>query len=344
MFKKYVKLICTVLVLALSFSACHIKTPDTVGTIDGKEISAGIYLLHQLDAYNAADSIVGADTDNLLSATVEGKTGAQYIEDETLTALRRYIWIENNAPEDLLSAEELAQSIENASFNYEYLQEAYSANGIGQNSYETYYLTDAKFNALYTQYSEEEGEGISVDDAMDYMNEVYKNLNTLVFPGVNADGSDLTDEQTQSIAQIANDLIEDLQNGGAMDEEGKAALEEAAEIAGIEVSDDLMTQYNTTALITDESAELYYSDEEAQLFQSASEGDVMLSPSQDVIAVYQFIPNFEDEDEFETSYYDAIISEITYDMFNEKIETESLEYVINFDESAISTYSAKNIV
>ena len=42
------------LALALTAAGCHTSTPDAVGTVGGVEISSGLYLLAQFDAYQSA--------------------------------------------------------------------------------------------------------------------------------------------------------------------------------------------------------------------------------------------------------------------------------------------------
>ena len=44
------------LALCLSLAGCHFSTPDTVGSIGGEEVSSGLYLLAQFDAYQRPPS------------------------------------------------------------------------------------------------------------------------------------------------------------------------------------------------------------------------------------------------------------------------------------------------
>ena len=49
----------TVLALCISLAGCTISTPDTVGTVGDQEISSGLYLLAQFDAYQQAAQYAG---------------------------------------------------------------------------------------------------------------------------------------------------------------------------------------------------------------------------------------------------------------------------------------------
>ncbi len=343
MYSKFFKTISLALVLIIALSACHTTTPQSVGTVGETDISAGIYLMYQFNAYSRAVNLLEDANDDVFTATIEDKTGEQYINDELLLSLQRYAWIEQNSPEDLFTDEEIASTSQSAAFNYSYLAETYSANGIGEQTYVDYYLIETKFERLLSEYTEQESENISDEQAMDYMNETYKKISTLTFPDAKADGTALSDEELAQIQGVAEDLVDDLKTG-TMDEEGREALDAAAEIAGIEITDELVSQYITSNFVTSESVELYYSADDAEQILAASEGDSMLSSTQSPIAVYHFVPNFEDEEEFTTTYRDSIVSEIAFDNFSALIDEESAQFEIALDESARNTYSAKNIV
>ncbi len=342
MFNKLIKTASLALVLIIALSACHRTTPQSVGTISETEIPAGIYLMYQYNAYSMATNLLEDENDNVFTATIEGKTGQEYIEEELLKSLQRYVWVVENSTPDMLTEEEIASTTQSAMFNYSYLSESYSANGIGEQSYVDYYLIETKFEKLLSDYTEEEGESISDEQAMNYMNETYKNLSTLIFPSAKADGTALSDEELAQIEDIASTLVKDL-DGGTMEEEGRAALEEAAQIAGIEITDELSAQYISTNFITEESASIYYSEQDAQMLLEASEGDAMLSKEQSPVVVYQMVPNFADEEEFEATYKSSIVGEIIFDIFTALIDEESASFEVNLNQSALDAYSAKNI-
>ena len=87
------------LALALTAAGCHTSTPDAVGTVGGVEISSGLYLLAQFDAYQSAAQYAGdgqdpADVKAFLAETItpdggEAVTVSDYVADETLNDLRR---------------------------------------------------------------------------------------------------------------------------------------------------------------------------------------------------------------------------------------------------------------
>ena len=60
--QKLLALVCA-LALVVSLAGCVISTPDTVGSLGDYEISSGLYLLAQYDAYQKAADLASSDQD-----------------------------------------------------------------------------------------------------------------------------------------------------------------------------------------------------------------------------------------------------------------------------------------
>lgn len=60
--KKFIALVCA-LALAVGLVGCSLSTPDSVGTIGNVDISSGLYLLAQFDAYQTAADLASDDQD-----------------------------------------------------------------------------------------------------------------------------------------------------------------------------------------------------------------------------------------------------------------------------------------
>ena len=60
--KKLIALVCA-LALAVGLVGCSLSTPDSVGTIGNVDISSGLYLLAQFDAYQTAADLASDDQD-----------------------------------------------------------------------------------------------------------------------------------------------------------------------------------------------------------------------------------------------------------------------------------------
>ena len=142
--KKLPALFCA-LALILSLAGCVISTPDTVGTIGDMEITSGLYLLAQYNAYQSAANLASSDQDaanvkSFLKETIttdpdsgETATVSDYVADQTQKNLELYAAVESRFDElggQLTEAEE-SQADSYASQLMDQYADAYKANGIG---------------------------------------------------------------------------------------------------------------------------------------------------------------------------------------------------------------------
>ena len=124
---------------------CSLSTPDSVGTIGNVDISSGLYLLAQFDAYQTAADLASDDQDatkvsSFLKATitVDDATGetavvSDYVAQKTLENLESYAAIETRFDElgGVLTLDEETQADSYASQLMEQNGDLYKANGIG---------------------------------------------------------------------------------------------------------------------------------------------------------------------------------------------------------------------
>ena len=142
--KKLIALVCA-LALAVGLVGCSLSTPDSVGTIGDMDISSGLYLLAQFDAYQTAADLASDDQDatkvsSFLKATitVDDATGetavvSDYVAQKTLENLESYAAIETRFDElgGVLTLDEETQADSYASQLMEQNGDLYKANGIG---------------------------------------------------------------------------------------------------------------------------------------------------------------------------------------------------------------------
>ena len=141
---KLLALLCAA-ALAFGLAGCVLSTPDTVGSIGNVEISSGLYLLAQYNAYQSAAKLASSDQDStnvksFLKETIatdadSGETAAvsDYVAQKTQENLELYAAVETRFDElggQLTEAEE-AQADSYASQLMDQYGDTYKANGIG---------------------------------------------------------------------------------------------------------------------------------------------------------------------------------------------------------------------
>ena len=186
--KRILALLCA-LALTVGLAGCVLSTPDTVGTIGDVEISSGLYLLAQFDAYQKAADLASSEQDaskvkSFLKETItvdadteETATVSDYVAQQTLKNLETYAAIETRfaALGGQLTAEQEAQADSYAEQLMNQYGDTYKANGIGLETVKRFERILLKSTALLDLVYGENGETpVSDADLTDYIeNDLY---------------------------------------------------------------------------------------------------------------------------------------------------------------------------
>ena len=142
--KKLLALVCA-LALTVSLVGCALSTPDTVGKIGDFEVTSGLYLLAQYDAYQQAAQLADSEQDtskvnSFLKATITtdsdtGETAVvkDYVAQKTLETLQTLAAVDARFTE---LGGELTEEQKSAADSYaqqlmDNYGDTYTANGIG---------------------------------------------------------------------------------------------------------------------------------------------------------------------------------------------------------------------
>lgn len=221
--KKLIALICA-LALAVGLVGCSLSTPDSVGTIGNVDISSGLYLLAQFDAYQTAADLASDDQDaakvsSFLKATitVDDATGetavvSDYVAQKTLENLESYAAIETRFDElgGVLTPDEETQADSYASQLMEQNGDLYKANGIGLDTLKRFERILIKSNDLLELVYGVDGE-TPVSDA-DLTSHLENNMYELAYytiPLYNTSTYASADEdQTSEMLDLVQDAVD----------------------------------------------------------------------------------------------------------------------------------------
>ena len=186
--KRILALLCA-LALTVGLAGCVLSTPDTVGTIGDVEISSGLYLLAQFDAYQKAADLASSEQDaskvkSFLKETItvdadteETAAVSDYVAQQTLKNLETYAAIETrfDALGGTLTADQEAQADSYAEQLMDQYGDTYKANGIGLETVKRFERILLKSTALLDLVYGENGETpVSDADLTDYIeNDLY---------------------------------------------------------------------------------------------------------------------------------------------------------------------------
>lgn len=245
--QKLLALVCA-LALVVSLAGCVISTPNTVGSLGDYEISSGLYLLAQYDAYQKAADLASSDQDAanvkaFLKQTItvdsdsgETATVSDYVARKTLENLQTYAATELRFDElgGQLTAEEEQQADSYAQQLMDQYGSTYTANGIGLETLKAFERIQLKHTLLLTLVYGPDGES-PVDDSdltehldsqmyeLAYVNIPLYNTSTFVF------ASDDQKAQMLQLAQAAAASCSETQDGSVSEQ--VSALHSAASAA-----------------------------------------------------------------------------------------------------------------
>ena len=227
--KKLIALLAAV-AMVFSLAACG-STPDSVGTIGTVDITSGLYLLAQYDAYQKAADLASSEQDAtdvkaFLKQTItvdadSGETAAvsDYVCQKTMENLETYAAIETRFEElgGQLTAEEEAQADSYASQLMEQYGDTYKANGIGLNTVQRFERILIKSSDLLELVYGVDGE-TPVSDA-DLTSHLENNMYELAYytiPLYNTGTYAFADDdQTTEMLNLAQSAIDDVNSYAA---------------------------------------------------------------------------------------------------------------------------------
>ena len=221
--QKLLALVCA-LALVVSLAGCVISTPDTVGSLGDYEISSGLYLLAQYDAYQKAADLASSDQDAanvkaFLKQTItvdsdsgETATVSDYVARKTLENLQTYAATELRFDElgGQLTAEEEQQADSYAQQLMDQYGETYKANGIGLETVQHFERILLKSNDLLTLVYGNGGETpVSDADLTEHLENNMVELAYYVVPLYNTSTYASADEdQTSEMLDLVQDAVD----------------------------------------------------------------------------------------------------------------------------------------
>ena len=232
---KLLALVCA-LALALSLAGCTLSTPDSVGTLGDIEISSGLYLLAQYDAYQQAAQLAGEEQDSTnvkaylkQTVTPDGETGepvlgSDYVADKTLESLQYYAAVEARFEElgGELTDEQAALADSYAQQLMDQYGDTYTANGIGLETLKRYERILYKSSLLLELvYDREDEAAVSDAELTDHLENNMYMMGYAIIPLYNTSTFAFADEeQAAQMLEMARDLAEAF--NGAPERQGTA--------------------------------------------------------------------------------------------------------------------------
>lgn len=205
-------------VLTLSLAACSSPDVKWIATVNDEKIPSGIYLALMMNAYyEAADKLYPAEVDPR-KEEIEGKDGAQWIQERTDELFKMYLAIDKKAKEMnvVFDAETQMLLKQQIDYQWQYLGAVYEKNGISYESFtevsENTYKATLLFHSTYGVGGTEEIPAAEL--LKTFQNEFYK-VQQFTLDLADAEGKELDEAGQKAVNDKAAELVTKLSVAGA---------------------------------------------------------------------------------------------------------------------------------
>jgi hypothetical protein len=327
----------------LSLAGCVISAPQTVLTVNGEAIPAGLYLSYQYSAYTEAASQLSSN-ETLEDATIDGVPADEWVHNRTIELIRQHVYVERAFEEQGLTIPEAeaASAQSTADQYYDENEDLIAANGIGKESYRTFYMSQVKYNALLQAYLEEHRSEVTVDEAKEYMDTTYAHIMQLTLPSTDASYQLLDEDAAAALMEAANNAIAQMEDEGAtLDEVADDVLQEVLPLSGREYTDSSVSEYLSERYVSENST--LYGNDFSLAMLAAEVGSCGLYTASTSPLLYEKLPNYETDQQFEEEHFAAMADEINARAFEEEVDEKAGALSLEEDAAAVRTYSVYNI-
>ena len=193
-----------------SDNSWSMKTNNTSLTI-------GTYIYYMNAAYNKAASKVENGSSDILSQTIEDKSGTDYVKDEALLSCKKLIATENMFDEMglYISDEEAAQADKDTNTLWKSYGTIYESLGVAKDSFHrAYTMYNLKYSKiLNAKYGDEGSEKISDDEIKSYFTDHYTSYSYFSKDMSSAD-SNVTTRELESDEE-ADRIMQEIESGSS---------------------------------------------------------------------------------------------------------------------------------
>lgn len=357
--KKLLALVCA-LALTVSLVGCALSTPDTVGKIGDFEVTSGLYLLAQYDAYQQAAQLADSEQDtskvnSFLKATITtdadtGETAVvkDYVAQKTLETLQTLAAVDARFTE---LGGELTEEQKSAADSYaqqlmDNYGDAYTANGIGLETLKLFQQLQYKHTLLLDLVYGKDGETPVEDGELtEHLDSTMYEIGFITVPLYNTSTfAFASDDQKAEMLQLAQQAVTaanlmDYENVedqvSALHAAAQSALPDIYAVLDATPSDDassvqteLLTESDLTSTFTQDGAAdavrgLVYGEAAAVQYNGYS-----------VILMMRIDP-------LQVSTLDALRSQILSDMKGEELNDALAAYGAQLDSTLSSSAMSK---
>lgn len=328
--------------LLLVMAGCTAKEYEWIVKIEEKPIEPKAFVAAQMHAFVQAQPMAD-NVDDIMGGTVDGQSGARWVEGHTIDKLKRDYFINSEFEKRNLKFAPQAKDFIKifAEEGWENVEKMYKNNGLAMEDYITYleglYKEQLVFNDVFLN-----GEDNPVTDREieDYLRNNLCRVALFKIARINDDGSAADRQQIQALDGIVADAVTRINDGENMADVASQALGRSGVLLGSSEDFSNGADFVTTAYISNSNINLVY-DFMADFF-TFSEGQCVSYTLDDCYYICQKIPLCDTQVEY--MYMKQDVANIIRDVEFENMIQRACENIkVEYNSEAVSAFSPEKI-
>ena len=350
-------------ILIFSLTSCA----DTTWVYKYKDytMTSGEYLAYQTNSYQLAFSNVSEQLNptqseetsaeeapaavtvtkkEVFAATIDDKSAVDWINEETLSSVKKALYINTMASEKgvELSESEISSVTSNANYYWSVYGEAFFLpNGISQESAMKYYTTSALASALFMKLYDEGGEkAVPTADIQEFFYENYARFKFGYASLQDAEGNAIADEEAKVIRDRFDGYLKEVNEKNADIDTFITAEEDLISDTNQSIPEGGVIDRNKIIPKVDSG----YNEEMVKQILEAPEKKAVVFEDSNYIFIIEKFNIKERATDFENNRSSALIS-FKFEDFSKEIDdyVASNDFVVTANDASVKKYNPKNI-
>lgn len=315
---------------------------------DDDSIAAGVYIYYMMTAYNDAASKLDDENADVLTATIDGKVGRDWILDEAKNYCRRHFAVKALCAErNITLSEEDATSL-NSTLNYmiSYYGTFFEEAGISTESVKEVYENSYLYSDLLFSYYDGEGEyALKEEEIKKYFSETYFAYKVIEAPYTytsNNEEVSYSDEEINTRKTLLKQYFED---GTKTDNADIDAFNKQFQNRNLKEGEEEKEPAKLTLQFVTEDSTTNYGDTFFEDLKKANDGDFL---HYDIEKKGSYLVQKFDEYSEDSKYYkeqrETCIGALVEDDFKVLLNEKAGAMNIVFNDKAIAEYSLDDLI
>ena len=337
-----------VLALATLFSLAGCVNHNWSVKSGDEQVSAGVYIYYMLSAYNDAVTKIDDEKQDVLTATIDGKVGKQWILDEARNYCKRHFAVKKLCAERniTLSTEDIGSIDYTLNYMAQYYGTFYQDAGISLESVREVYENSYLYSNLLYSYYDGKGEfALKEEDIKKHFSENYFGYKVIEAPFFyNSNNKDVS-YSAEEIKKRQDIIKQYLDEASKLDTADIDAFNKKFVNRDLKEGEKEKEPAKLTLQFATKDTTTKYGDEFFDLLKKAAVGDFFTTEvTNKGIYLFQKCDEYSEDSKKYKETRETCISEMVEDDFKVLLADEAAKMSFVFNEKAIEEYSIENLV